>query len=74
MQLLYTVYAYVCTYVCRGNFDVQFKHVKVPETSSNVSVFELCYDMTFVMLEKSKQLNKKTGKFIYYRMLWSEYV
>ena len=62
-------------YICRGDFYVHFKHVKVVEPqvkSSNVSVFKLCYDMTFVMLKKSKQL--KAEKFIYYRILWSKYM
>lgn len=59
----------------RENFFVQFHHGAKP----NVSVFQLLYDMSNTMLEKSiklynksKDKSKKISSVIYYRMLWSK--
>ena len=61
----------------RENFFVQFHHGANP----NVSVFQLLYDMSNTMLEKSiklhnksKDKSKKISSAIYYRMLWSKYM
>ena len=56
--------------VCRGDFEVQFNHIKSiksPIKHEHESVFQLSYDMTVAMLEK-----KKEKKSIYHRILWSE--
>ena len=54
---------------------VQFHHGE----KQNVSVFQLLYDMSNTMLEKSirlhyksKDKSKKSPSVIYYRMLWSK--
>ena len=69
---------FICTFnVCRGNFDVQFKHETVIELQfehDNLSVFTIFYNMTLSMLRKSTMWHeeKETGKTIYHRILWSK--
>ena len=61
----------------RKDFVVQFQHGK----KQNMSVFQLMYDMSSMMLDKSiklrtksKDKSKKASSVIYNRMLWSKSV
>lgn len=69
------MYVYICIYmhfiyIYRGDFDVHFKHANVLEKQQdNVSVFQLCYNMTLNMLKISTKSNEKA---IYNRILWSK--
>jgi len=79
---LYNAIIYIIYIVYRGDFPVPFKHDDIPAVfykqdtvqfkDDNVSVFQLLYDMTSVMLKKSTKLNEKAGKFIYHKILWSK--
>lgn len=68
------MYSYIFV-VCRGDFEVQFKHENIVESQfkhDTVSVFQLFYDMTSTMLRRSILLNERTRRVIYHRMLWSK--
>ena len=70
------LYRILCVFnVCRGDFEVQFKHEIVLESQfkhDNLSVFRIFYNMTLSMLKMSISLHERTEKMIYHRILWSK--